>query len=459
MEPTSTFNVARVSRDVGDNGHVALMATAVTHSEYGTDYPSLGGGQVLCPQPILLTPLQSTNVQVPAGSRCFNDAYTVGSDWRWRSPGGDYAFGGQAVASALERGPDRPVADGTILHPGDVGPALKAYLHKEGGEHWVWWLDADLESKTFEINDLGYNARANQLAGTATIEYRKMDEWGPFTEAHSNIYFGTQYNAAGLLIGQGTHLNLWGRFTNKWWAGLDLYYRGNKYDDREVGDGTALRRDGAVGAIADVSTDSTKRVALTYNQTTEAVWDGYRIDGTATVSVRVLPQFDFDLLPSWQAAGGEPRYMFGGPNAGQYLFGKLDAKSVSMALRTTYTFTPRLTLQGYAQLFLASGHYWSYSEFQSSPTGPRPVVHLEDLRPYSGAVPYNPDFEQGVLNVNVVLRWEYMLGSTLFLVYTRAQTPSTVLGSSDIASLNLGAVGKAPASDAVLAKVSFWWGG
>ena len=39
------------------------------------------------------------------------------------------------------------------------------------------------------------------------------------------------------------------------------------------------------------------------------------------------------------------------------LFGKLTAKSVSATLRATYTFTPQLTLQTYAQAFLASGHF------------------------------------------------------------------------------------------------------
>jgi hypothetical protein len=459
IDPTTGFGVVRVSRDVGDNGHFALMATAVTHAESGADYPPLGGGQVLCPQPIALTPLQSTNVQVASGSRCFNDAYTAGTDWRWRSPSGDYTLGGQALASLLERGPPRPVADGTVLHPGDVGPALKAYLRKEGGEHWTWTLDTDLESRNFEINDLGYNARANQLAGDASLEYRKIKAWGPFTETHSSLYFGTQYNSAGLLLGQGTHLSNNARFKNKWWVGLDVYYRGNKYDDREVGDGTALRRDGALGTILDVTTDTTQRVSFSMDQTAEAIFDGYSVNGTATLGLRVLPQFDFDLLPSWQLAHGEPRYMMGGPAAGQYLFGTLDAKSVSLSLRTTYTFTPRLTLQGYAQLFLASGHYADYSEFQSSPTGPRPVVNLGALRPYDAALPYNPDFEQGILNVNVVLRWEYRLGSLLYVVYTRAQTPTIVLGTNDVGMLNLGAVGKAPASDALLLKASFWWGG
>ena len=60
--------------------------------------------------------------------------------------------------------------------------------------------------------------------------------------------------------------------------------------------------------------------------------------------------------------------------------------------------------------------------------------------------------------MNVVLRWEYMLGSTLYLVYTRSQIPTTVLSNGDVGTLNLGAVGKAPASDVILAKLSFWFG-
>ncbi len=82
---------------------------------------------------------------------------------------------------------------------------------------------------------------------------------------------------------------------------------------------------------------------------------------------------------------------------------------------------------------------------------------MTDLTPYGGTLPQNPDFEQGVLNINVVLRWEYMLGSILYVVYTRAQVPTTVLGPTDMGTLNLGAVGRAPTSDAALVKLSFWW--
>ena len=183
------------------------------------------------------------------------------------------------------------------------------------------------------------------------------------------------------------------------------------------------------------------------------------MSGNASVSVRFLPQWDLDLLPTWSWTAGEPRFMDEPASQnGQYLFGQLDARSIGVTLRTTYTFLPRLTLQGYAQLFLASGHYTQYTQFQSDSTGPRPAIQLSELTPYSLPLPSNPDFEYGVLNINLVLRWEYMLGSTLYLVYTRSQTPSTVLNNGDVGGLNLSAVGQAPASDVILAKLSFWFG-
>jgi hypothetical protein len=109
-------------------------------------------------------------------------------------------------------------------------------------------------------------------------------------------------------------------------------------------------------------------------------------------------------------------------------------------------------------MFLASGHYSHYTQFQTDPNAARPAVRLNQLSPYNAPLPSNPDFEEGVLNVNVVLRWEYMLGSIFYLVYTRSQTPTTTLNPGDVGALNVNAVGRAPASDALLAKLSFWWG-
>ena len=37
------------------------------------------------------------------------------------------------------------------------------------------------------------------------------------------------------------------------------------------------------------------------------------------------------------------------------------------------------------------------------------------------------DGVEGALNINVVLRWEYLLGATLFVIYRRSQVPNLSL--------------------------------
>ncbi|HEY2512043.1 MAG TPA: DUF5916 domain-containing protein, partial [Polyangiaceae bacterium] len=249
VDPPSSFNVIRLKRDLGDNAHVALMVTATTHAEPTANYPLVGPdaapyGSVLCPNPNELTPLQSVPVYVRKDGRCFNDAYVGGIDWRWRSPGGEFATGGQVIASVLENGPVRQIADGTQNKPGDAGWGATAYVNKDGGDHWIGNVNGLVQSRKLDFNDLGYNQRANQIGGGASLEYRDLQHQGPFIEYHLSPSFATSYNMDGLLVGQGLYFGGWGRFKNFWGFYSDLHYRGTKFDDREVGDGTALEREG-----------------------------------------------------------------------------------------------------------------------------------------------------------------------------------------------------------------------
>jgi hypothetical protein len=169
----------------------------------------------------------------------------------------------------------------------------------------------------------------------------------------------------------------------------------------------------------------------------------------------VLPALDLAILPTGSYTSGEPR--FAGQNGPQYVFGKLTARSIGTTVRATYTFTPRLTLQAYGQFLLASGHYTQLLANEPDPAAPRPVVRLVDMHPYAGPLD-NPDFVDGVLNVNVVFRWEYRLGSIAYLVYTRSQSPDVELRPGEPATLRFSNVSRGPAVDVLLLKLSYWWG-
>jgi hypothetical protein len=65
-----------------------------------------------------------------------------------------------------------------------------------------------------------------------------------------------------------------------------------------------------------------------------------------------------------------------------------------------------------------------------------------------------------VLNGSVVLRWEYLPGSALFLVYSHSQGgPPHGQTPSGTPRIDFGSVGRVPASDAVLLKLSYFFSG
>ncbi len=447
-DPMSSYDVLRLKRDLGDNAHVGLMTTAVTHVEPTSGYPSdaSGGATQLCPN----------GAVVSRFSRCFNDALVGAIDWRWRSSKGDWVTEGQAVMSQLQDGPTRRVRDGTLIAPGDRGFGLVANLNKEGGKHLVGDLRGEYNDRKLDVNDLGFDRRANNVRWRADVEYRELEPWWIMRETHARFEYFGRFNLDGHDLGSGYQLNYSGKLKNKWEVFTEVHYRGRWFDDREVGDGTSLERGGLVGYELELQSDKTKRVSFAAETQTQVLTDGLYATGDIHLTFRVLPQFDLEIDPSYDFSLGEPRFVGQGPAPGQYLFGRLSASSIGSTLRAGYTFTPRISLQAYAQIFLSTGHYADFSSFQS--LAPRSVVHLSELRPYGMALAQNPDFVQGVINVNVVGRWEYRLGSTLYLVYTRTQAPNVVLGTGESAGFGFNALGRAPAIDVFMVKISYWWG-
>jgi hypothetical protein len=464
VEPLSAWNVLRVRRELGDKAFVGLMATGVTRGESTGNWPTVPAGQAGLGQPaqaVCPTTMQAfhSTLLVRPGSRCFDDAYTGALDGRWRSNDGTWAFVGQAAGSTLQRGPPRYVPDGTVVSAGDVGSAAGAYFGKEGGDHWIAGVYGGYADRKFDNNDMGYNQRGNIVVSDGAVEYRTLEPFWTLLETHTHLEAFDNRNMQGLALGSGVNFNESGKLDNFWRFFVEAHVRTARFDDREVGDGTALERAAIpIGNTTQLQTDPTDVVSFNVQSQIDPIDNGsLALSESAGLTLRALPQMDLDVLPSFTWNVGEPRYVTTGNAAGQYIFGHLDARSLGAIVRATYTFTPRLTLQAYAQLFLASGHYSGFLEGTSDPAGPRAVFHLSDLRPtllYGS----NPDFEQAALNVNVVLRWEWRLGSLLYLVYTRAQVPNVSLDPGEVGTLDLGSIRRAPAADTFIAKLSYWWG-
>jgi hypothetical protein len=108
----------------------------------------------------------------------------------------------------------------------------------------------------------------------------------------------------------------------------------------------------------------------------------------------------------------------GGPNGTHYAFAHLDQQTLSLTTRVSYTATPTLSFQLYAQPFVSRGSYTDIRELSATPR-----AESYDAR----YVAYTPPADEPLgfnvkqLRSNTVMRWEFRPGSSLFLVWTHGR--------------------------------------
>jgi hypothetical protein len=454
-DPLTAYKILRLKKDLGDGAHLGMIFTSVNRLENTADYPllpghaapgkaALGKAPELCPGGEELAP----------GARCFHDSYVAGVDGRWRSASGDYVLAGQAIGTLTQGGPARTMPDGTVIKSGDLAPAVAVKASKDGGKHVIALAEVEVYGKKVDYNDLGFMARQNLQKVHAAVEIRTLEPRGASLETHTFFDFSEQDNLALQNQARSFTLGNYSKFKNFWKIYSEIHFRPAHFDDREVGDGTSLQRGALLGAELWGATDPRQRVYGELWTQVHVIDGGYSVVGDGKLSVKVLPQWDVDLLPSLVHAVGEPRYF--ATQGSAYLFGRQRAQSFSVTLRSTYTFTPRLTLQAYAQAIVEAVHYADTSFVPTTFAGQ--AVRLGDLRPYHLALAENPDYRAGTINASLVLRWEYRMGSTLYVVYTHAQSDSVTPLFGDPAGYDLRLVRPRVAEDALLAKLSYWWG-
>ncbi len=395
----------------------------------------------------------------------------AGLDWNLRSENRDWVFLGILDASRREGGPKEDVQrDGTVIHPGELGYGGYVRAGKFGGEG----LRADLEgvwhSPTLDLNEVGFLRSQNQSQLSANVRYVRTQGLRYFRDLYAALYLQTFWSTDGRFTPRGNYAS-WevnATFPSFFNLGLGMNFDVNRYDVREISQtGIPLEKRNDVVVFAYGNTDPNRVLhgsasAFLYRTNAKGPvppGTGYGFDLNALA--RPHPRFETQLALHFSADPNGARYLdtlgeldAADPSREHFLFGQQDSQNFSATLRQTVVFTPTLTLQAYAQFFTAFAHYPRYFAASAPPLG---HVHVTDLEKI--AAPDDYDFHTAALNVNVVLRWEYRLGSTLFLVYSRGQNELGFnAGQAPTTGLLPSRLGPGPTTDTVMLKWSYWLG-
>jgi hypothetical protein len=129
----------------------------------------------------------------------------------------------------------------------------------------------------------------------------------------------------------------------------------------------------------------------------------------------------------------------------RHVYGRLRRNVVDLTLRATYAFSRDLTVQAYLQPFVAAGDYDQIRRLAA----PR-SFDFEDV-----TIATDPDFSTKSLRGNIIMRWEYVRGSTLFLVWDLSQADALLPGEFR-PFRDLGRAFGADATHVLMVKASYW---
>jgi hypothetical protein len=409
--------------------------------------------------------------------------HTAGFDFDLNTDDAVYAFSGTVVGSMVGRGiEERVLRDGVRLHPGDVGVGTYLRAGKVGGSGFRWDLDYEYASPKLELNPTGFMRTQNYQMPRIGLRYHRPDGWGPLKEFYGNFNAGYRWTTDGRALSRGgwVNVNASATFPSFDFAGFETGIEGTGNNPREIsGTGVPIELQGNRYFALLVGTNPERKIsaqgfgAVGYHDRAGASPSGFGWTGNFNVSVRPHPTVETTLEIATDRSPMAARFLDfwdfdprppGAPpiETGRLLFGDLESNFLSFTLRQTVVLSPTLTLQAYAQLF---SDYALYGRFQfATPSADRAPLKFTDLRPPDPVARPDEAFTDGYsfyetqMNLNVVGRWEYRPGSTLYVIYTRHQLgafqPNGPGITKTVLPVNLFA---GPATDSFMIKWSYYW--
>lgn len=323
-----------------------------------------------------------------------------------------------------------------------TGYAGELALSRIAGE-WTWGVEGSLVSPGFEMNDAGFQTVADLVAFSGGGGRRWVRPGRIFRNANVNIHFAERRNFGNQVLHRGLHLNSRGQTNGFRSFRLRANYGFRSRNTRATRGGPAIVNpagwDGNLWWSGDGRSAVSGGLYVSYGGDEEGSYLGAI---APSIRGRTGGSFSWSLSPRLSRSRSAAFYVgqvpdpLAGPTYGtRYLFAGLERATLSMTARMDLALTPRMTLQVYAEPFVSTGDYEDFGALKAGGTfdflryGQEGSTISQDGDFYSvdadgpgpaGAIRFpDPDFRVRSFRSNVVLRWEYLPGSTLFVVWTQ----------------------------------------
>jgi hypothetical protein len=305
----------------------------------------------------------------------------------------------------------------------------------------------------FETNDLGYIREADQILSVFWAGYNQWEPKGIYRRYNINADVFFVNNFGGDWTGKGFEWNASMGLKNYWnvWTGGNL--EGSSLSTGILRGGPMMKLPGNTNARMGFSTDNRKKLVFEVFTNLSKGWENNSRNFNTSLDITYKPTdyLSLSVSPGYSTSFNELQYVsrIEVDNRDKYIFASIDRKTINTSLRINLNLSPNLTFQYWGQPFVASGKYydhkfilepmagnyrdrfWTYSEKQIS-------LDEEDYNVdenLDGTIDYSfgkRDFNVREFLSNLVVRWEYNPGSSIYLVWSQTRSSYNDSGKLDL---------------------------
>jgi hypothetical protein len=398
-----------------------------------------------------------------------SNAYTGGLDLRhhWKDKEyyvdarliGSYIKGSSQSISLLQQSSaryyQRPGAtyldyDTTATHLNGWGGRLIVGKGSKG--LWKYSTGVSWLSPGLELNDLGYMNTSDQINQQNEISYLINQPAGIFRTYSITLEQVNSWNFNGDYLHSGAHLEFISEFKNQWGLTANIMGHTKSLDTKILRGGYDMKMPQRLDIMGALNTDPSRKFTATlgYGFETRGNSSAKSFELKPGINYRPINNIKFGVTADYIKNNDELQYIATSYEVpgNRYILGAIDQKTLGLTFRVDVNLTPEFSIQYYGSPFISRG---SYSKLKYI-TNPESDTYADRYALYTSAelsdgvynlhddfggstVNYsvaNPDFNFHEFRSNLVAKWEYRLGSFIYLVWSSEKSGATALSKASI---------------------------
>ncbi|MDP4190769.1 MAG: DUF5916 domain-containing protein [Bacteroidota bacterium] len=317
---------------------------------------------------------------------------------------------------------------------------------KEGNGRLRFSGSITFRSPGLELNDIGYLRQADLIIQRFAIGYVVNTPTDLFL--NYSLYFNqhSDWDFGGNYIQTGYSLETSSQFHNFWGAQLNLSQEFPFLDTRVLRGGPAVKYTGDWKLYSGIWTDRTKKLSMELYYT-DIIYEDQISRYTSLapgITIRTSDRFNMSASINYSSTINDLQYIqtISWSSANSYLMGKMTQKTLGLTFRMEYYLTPELSVQYYGSPFVSAGKYSNFKKISNQPRAEKysdrfhrfsdkEICFQEKSNSYfidensDGIFDYDiskPDFNFKEFRSNLVIRYEYKAGSTIYFIWSQGRT-------------------------------------